>query len=121
MQLNAPKPSISHKSRRINKAPNRLFNITLRHLPRLRPRHSSNNPVQQTITHIDRDRAGRNRRCEHTPTTRDAERLSPRVADLCDGRCAVFLAGGGVGGPSREQGGVGAGVFAVQGWIEGAA
>lgn len=115
MQLHPPKPRIRHESCSINKTPNRPFNIRFRHLPRLRPRHSSNNPLKQTIPNMNRDCTGRNRRGEDTPFSRDAERLSAWVADLGYGGCAMFLAGGGIGGPFFKESGIlgGVGVFGV--------
>lgn len=120
MQLHPRKTRISHQSRRIHKTPNRLLNIPPRHLPRLGPRHSRNNPLQQPIPDFDGNSAGRNRLREHPAATRNTERLPAGVADLRDGGGAVFLAGVGVFLPFCDEGLV-ACVFVVEGWVEGAA
>lgn len=120
MQFHPRKARISHQLRSIHKAPNRLLDISPRHLPRLRPRHRRNDTVQQAISDLDRDSAGRNSLREHAAASGNTEGLAAWVADLRDSGGSVFLAGVGVFLPFCDEGLV-ACVFVVEGWVEGAA
>lgn len=123
MQLNPRKARISHQPRRINKLPNHPLNIGPGHLPRRRPRDGRNNPLQTSIADVNGHGTRSNRLREHAPFAGDAERLAAGVADLCQGRRAVFLGDVGVFLPLGHEVAVAAfaGVFVVQGWIEGGA
>lgn len=64
-------------------------------------------------------RTGRNSLREQASTSRATERLPAWVRDLCDGGCAVFLAGVSVFLPLGDEDCIGACVFGVEGWVEG--
>lgn len=120
MQLDPRKPSISHEPSGIDKTPNSFLDIPWSHLPRLGPSDTRNDPLQETITNINGHRTRRNSLREYPPTSRATERLPTWVRDLGDGGCAVFLAGVGVFLPLGDEGCVGACIFGVEGWVEGA-
>lgn len=116
MQLHTRKARISHKSRRIHKPPHDAFNIGARHLLRRSPSHTSDDALQNTIAHVHWHSTGRNRLTEKSSPACTAERLTTGMADLCDGRCTVFLGCVGVLFPLCHQ----SGIFAcVLGWQRG--
>ena len=123
MQLDPRKTRISHQPCRVNKLPNHPLDIGPGHLPRRRPRDGRNNALETAIPDINRHGTRRNRLREHAPFAGDAERLAAGVADLCQGRRAVFLGDVGVFLPLGHEVAVAAlaGVFVVQGWVEGGA
>lgn len=120
MQLNPRKPRVGHQPGGIDKLPRHGINILLRHLPRRRERQPADNPVQQSVPHLQGDRARRNRRRKDTAFACDAERLPARMTDLHDRGDAVLLAGFGVFGPCLDERRVGlfACVLAWQGRVE---
>lgn len=123
VQFYPRKPSICHKPGSINELPNNSLNILGSHLLRCRPRQTPHQTLKVPIPKLDGHCAGRQRLRKHTPVACNTERLPARVADLGDGRCAVFLAGVGVLLPLGDEISIAFWVlvFVMQGWVEGAA